>query len=400
MSYDPKGDEFTVLTVFQHITVGRDGKSGFDLHSSFEHLQNLWLNRDHLILPPVETPFLSSPKAALRVSNTTYRLADLGSPGLSPPDNSPVPLDAIRIRPGGFFLEGNENLCSYHQVVVPGRILDSLLPLKVKQELNDVLLGKSLAAGIDTEIERRKSGGAISSWQQCTAVSIRQDPPGLPVAPGAEPATTQTAQPPDDQPSVPFDIESLILLRNAIAKQDIRVTRLGSVFTILVPLTPDDAAHAAACFGQLRDAWKSTAEDRFRKLREKHADLAAQIEAARTAWGSLEASTAAKAVGGGLDFSFDLVKWSEYSWHTDRLSQALSADGSHEDADVRKRAADMAALVSEHVPVDLDLNTGKIYAGFHAGTLPSRPSIKPVEPGLKLAKPDDDGMPATTRSTN
>src|SRR5438270_13134915 len=114
--YDADKDQFVFLNLYQGIS----GKEAGD----YEYLEKLWKNRDHLITPPLPS-FLGNKVSYLRLLNNKAAVLNLGSAKELEVQLSPLPLDQIKVEPGEFFLRGEDHLCYYDQITVPGAFVDN-----------------------------------------------------------------------------------------------------------------------------------------------------------------------------------------------------------------------------------------------------------------------------------
>src|SRR5438477_4617596 len=118
--YDADKDQFVFLNIYQRI--------GGEKPADFDYLEKLWKNRDHLITPPIPI-ILGNKTSYLRMSNTQFVTVNLGDVKELQVQESPVPLNEVQVQPGRFFLRGEDALCYYDQIVVPGAFVDKTLKM-------------------------------------------------------------------------------------------------------------------------------------------------------------------------------------------------------------------------------------------------------------------------------
>src|SRR5665213_1228361 len=228
--YDQAQDEFAVMNVYQRIASPTPGDS--------QYLYQLWLNRDHLIrLPNID---IFSKPAYLRISGSRYADINLGeAPTSLEPKETVISLEKIRVLPGTFFLRGEETLCYYDQVVIPGAVVDQALGRVANAVAPD------LTEEIDKEFKRRQDGGKVETWEKARALMLKQIHAGF--APPPPPATapaTAPENPPAEETSSAWSIlddESLKLLRQGVTDGSMKITRDKQLFTVIIPLSAADA---------------------------------------------------------------------------------------------------------------------------------------------------------------
>ena len=122
--YDSKADEFRFLTVYQHIMSDKPEDEPADQ----KWLTALYENRQHLIIVPEDATFDAwGESAVMRLGQDRWvdvPLSQVPPDGLkSYPDE--IPAAGITVLPGKFFMRGDDNLCYYHEVIVPGKTADA-----------------------------------------------------------------------------------------------------------------------------------------------------------------------------------------------------------------------------------------------------------------------------------
>jgi hypothetical protein len=362
--YDAQKDQFTFLNLYQDIS----GQKPADL----EHLHALWRNRGHIIDPP--TPNILGKMAYLRLSPTRFATMNLGQPTESlASGDSPVPLDRIEVRPGKFFLTDPQTLCYYDQTVVPGEVVDQLLPVLHKA------LVESMATGAAEERERRAAGGRPGDWAEATREAVDDvrgvEKPDKPEAPPPPEGQDAAADEPDgDEPISLFDEESLALWEKAAEPGAVTLAREGRVFRVTMPLSDADLRRADAMLKAIREAVEAEV------AKPDHALAADQSKAAMDVLKIDTSKPRTLAVAADLVAVFDAA---------DRLAAAEAADvepaAPQEPGAVNNSQKTIAFLRQRGVPLDEKTTVEQVRKGFGDGTLPSFPpagadaSVKPGE---------------------
>jgi hypothetical protein len=366
--YDAASDEFSVLVVYQRIrSVEKDGKVETD--ADLAHLAALYANRDHLIFFPYGTPFPLEglgESAILRVDGKTAYGVSLGiaaKPGDDPqqPEATPIPLDGVKITPGALFVREPGNLCYYHQMTFPGKMLDAAL-----EQMRQGGDYEKAIETLDKTIADRKAGGKKATWAEMRAALIKdmerdiaKDLEGKDVA--DEPVVVPLA----------METESLVMLRDLLKEKKLGFTRQGSVLSAKVALAGNDAQELATTAEEVRKA----ALARLKAATPKDSEAGRYV-----VWGQkLAALPAVSAAGNTVELRFDVVKAIEtFTQPTEKLPERSPQQ--------LEKAAATEKLAAGKMEVRNDVKLEQIVADFKAGKLVGNPSKPPVAPGTGLVK--------------
>lgn len=358
--YDADKDRFVFLNIYQ----GIHGEKPGDL----EHLINLWNNRDHLITPPI--PNILGKTSFLRLSDKQFAVLNLGSPTALDIAASPISLNQITVLPGQFFLRGQDALCYYDQIVVPGAFVDEGLKL-----LNQTA-SQAIPPLIAEERDRRAKGGKRTSWEEFRKAVALQ---ALPTKASAEvdgaatkpnPATSPSADAaPEPDPLTVLSDASLDKITKGFADGTMGIVRDKAVFRETIELDENDAKELMKTI----DVFRQTVADTLKKPDhdpdlEKQVSLLNAIKSTSPRPGVIELSTDATDLFTRIEAIFD-----------------PKADLPAIQGDDAKRAKEaIAALKEKNIPIDDKTTIAQILTDFHAGKLPGHPSEKPVPPGEGL----------------
>jgi hypothetical protein len=346
--YDADKDQFVFLNIYQRIA----GEKPED----YDYLQVLWNNRDHLITPPM--PNMLGKTSYLRLSPKTYYQINLGDkPGSLETLESPVPLDQVKVLPGKFFLRGEDALCYYDQIVVPGALADQVL-----KALSDKA-AEAATAGVNEEIERRKNGGKPAAWEdvrKAIVTNVHEKPQAKPE--GEDEHKTDMIRAMAD--------ESLQKLLAAARDHTAPFVREKSVFRVTVPLAEKDAGEFLATLKALREATEEEV---------KKPDHDKDTENQQLVLSAVEAGAVA---GKGVALSVDAVTlFPRVQKAMDPVAE-LAAPGTPEDA-LRAHQA-VEAIRGKNIPIDAKTTVQQIMADFQARKLEGIPPEKSVPPGEGL----------------
>jgi hypothetical protein len=346
--YDADKDQFVFLNIYQRIA----GEKPED----YDYLQVLWNNRDHLITPPM--PNMLGKTSYLRLSPKTYYQINLGDkPGSLETLESPVPLDQVKVLPGKFFLRGEDALCYYDQIVVPGALADQVLKV-----LSDKT-AEAATAGVTEEVERRKNGGKPAAWEdvrKAIVANVHEKP--QPKAEGEDEHKTDMIRALAD--------ESLQKLLAAARDQSAPFVREKSVFRVTVPLAEKDAGEFLATLKALGQALDEEV---------KKPDHDKDTENQQLVLSAVEASAMA---GKGVALSVDAVAlFPRVQKAMDPVAE-LAAPATPEDA-LRAHQA-VEAIRGKGIPIDAKTTVQQIMADFQARKLEGNAPEKSVPPGEGL----------------
>lgn len=353
--YDADKDQFVFLNIYQRIY----GEHPGDL----DHLVNLWQNRDHLITPPL--PNILGKTSFLRLSDTHAIALNLGNPSTTSDDvTSPIGLNQIKVLPGQFFKRGDDALCYYDQIVVPGAFVDD--GLKIVNKLG----GEAIARALTEEHDRRAKGGKRASWEDfrkggvVDAIKIKSS---ADVGPTTSPAAEAS---PSDIRTVLSDA-SLEKLTKALAAGNLGLVRDKAVFRETIELDENDAKEAMKTI----EFFRQSVADALKKPDhepdlDKQASLLNAIKSTSPRPGVIELSVDATDLFTRVEAIF-----------------APKSDLGAPDADTASRAKQaITTLKEKNIPIDDKTTIDQILNDFHAGKLVGHPSEKPVPPGEGLIK--------------
>jgi hypothetical protein len=219
LAYDRGTDSFKCLEVYTNL-------SAVD-KKDHDHLAALYAKRGTIITNPIDIHIFGR-TAYERKGKHSYQAISLGQPQTKEPETrkTKVDLSMIRVIPGEFYLNTHGNLSYYHQVVVPGKTIDALL-VEVKP-----LVAKGLAELAEEQIKLATKGKARKlTWDELRkelVAEIRKD-------------KAKAAPKKKEEELLPFEEESLRLLKKAGEDGSVVLGRTGDDFRIVVPLTKKDS---------------------------------------------------------------------------------------------------------------------------------------------------------------
>jgi hypothetical protein len=248
--YDAKEDVFTIFTVYEHFRSTRTGTNVKATErplapddyaaADFGRLKELWDARDRMI-PAYILPFSFDGPARIELSDDHKRLKDVDVRGGDPE----ISWDKVQIIPGRLF-EDRDGLVGYwHEVRIPGSVVDELL------HLARVRLGKNeqLLVALDGELERRKTQKGVGRWREFSDWLKAQGDRGL------------AGQKDEGDNSEEFQRRllgclqerSLAELRRVVGGGELDLSRHGSVLRLRLGVTRRDAEGMIAVLRQMND---------------------------------------------------------------------------------------------------------------------------------------------------
>ena len=234
--YDAKRDVFAVFTVYEHFRSSRNGTpvpkttrpltaadyAGGDLG----RLQKLWEGRERLI-PLAPLSFDGPIRMELTADRSKIKDAEMlnGDPHVS--------WDKVEILPGRLF-EDRDGLVGYwHEVRVPGSVVDELLRL-VRVRLGQ---DERLSALVDVEVARRKGQKKIGEWVEVSDWLKKQIE-----LKGAGEKTSQDASDEFERRLVGcLEDRSLEVVSRAVRGGEIDLSRRGAMLRLRIAVTRRDA---------------------------------------------------------------------------------------------------------------------------------------------------------------
>jgi hypothetical protein len=238
-AYDPATDQFRFLTILRNIHSTdqmNDARTGQPVVND-QWLMAVYANRDHLIIPPVYIDIFGM-AAFVRKSNSEYVRINLGDKGKLNVEKTKIDLDRIQIKPGKFFLEGPDRLAYYHQITVPGTVVDEALAV-LTQELAKP---DSVIGAIDHELNRRANGEPAMSWEDFDQRTIDSL------------LNRSTQKHPNNSGGSPLETQSLKMLQAQLAQGQMAFQRNGPEVWLTGELTSQDVKGALAFVDHFRAA--------------------------------------------------------------------------------------------------------------------------------------------------
>jgi len=370
--YDEKTDTYHFLKVYTHVA-GTDAE--------LDWIARLWKHRGQVITIPELLPVFSKEPALLRVGERETQAIEIGEPSTeaAPSQKADISLAPIEIRPGKFFLSADKTLCCYHQVVVPGKLIDDLCAIAKKD------LRKSAIDGVDAELARRRDGGRTISWEQLRAAirkSVDKDKkpaadaekPGpadgeQPAEGGAPTGDQGEPQPGEDQPIRAMDERSLKMIRKAAEDGTLGVGRKGFQLQLRVPMTPADRREAMATVEMAKKTFLDSV------VRGENLDATEPMKQWETAVSA--AVRAEEGPEGALLLVLDVGKYVELATRDRRDARPIESSA----ADYRRAVEKVRAA---GITIDENLTLDQVIQSFTAGTLESSPPPADVPPGEGL----------------
>ena len=214
--YYPRHDLFKLMEVHTNLSAGE---------KQLDHIQALWGDRDQLILA---TDWLSPDRAhwfLRRKGKHDGEWIPLVAGADPVPMRTRVDLDEIDIRPGTFFTGSGGAPAFFHEVRVPGRVVDQVL-----EEWSPVL-ARTFEGIASSQRRRLDKGERRPTWEEFrraldSVLSLESD------------RTSDSF----DFGMLPFDEASLQRLARAGKVGDVQVRRDRARFTVRIPLSDRDAA--------------------------------------------------------------------------------------------------------------------------------------------------------------
>lgn len=292
--YDPKDDSFWFLDIYTNLNAASNADQ--------DHLAALWQRRGSILIKPLSGIHWTSDgsyelrlftqEGIERIGNNQYRTIDLGGAAAKEPeiDVSRLNLDTIRVLPGQFYINEFGTLSCFHQMVVPGAVVDAVL-----EQIRPVI-ANGVAKLADMEIEQAKKGAKLATWKGIRMAIVDR------LSEAATPPVNATKNE-DTGTLLPLEEESIRLLASAVAERSVKLRRTGSVLTVVLPVTKNDGAELSSIF----DLIKSTAADRIKAGKKVDEELV----------GFLNAVQVRNADVAGLEFSVNLTRLAKIGHNTD-----------------------------------------------------------------------------------
>jgi hypothetical protein len=361
VTYDAPSDTFRFLIVYQQIQSDKPENTQQDV----AWLKSLYANRDHFLLLPPGVPLMAvdvADQAYLRLANSRYAAIDLGQSqsGGWTSQPSDLPLSAITILPGRFFLRGAGNLCYYQQMIVPGNFADAAI--ENRNQLLSATGPDSIAKAIDQELARRQAEGSWMSWDQFTAQAVDGTLASI---------NGESYQPPAPW-TPPLDTESLQKLRTQLVSGQTRLVRHGNQIMVTAELTADDVTGLV----NFASAFRQTLEQRLSQPQTQKSDGEKQNQ---LIFNLLDSATTTAIDSTHVQVTIDILKFYSGFYNPLDTEQPIDDKGQH-------LGQQMVDAAGKDLDIDPKLTVEQIMADFNAGKLTANPSATPIEPGTGLGE--------------
>jgi hypothetical protein len=350
--YDAKSDVLAIFTVYEHFRSTRTGTNVKATNrpltpddyaaADFGRLKELWEGRERMI-PAFILPFSFDGPARIELSADHKGLKD----GEVREGDPTISWEKVQIIPGRLF-EDRDGLVGYwHEVRIPGSVVDELL------HLARVRLGKNeqLLAALDGELERRKTQKGVGEWRELSDWLKAQGDREL----AAQKNGGDNSEEFQRRLLECIEERSLTELRRVVGGGELDLSRRGSMLRLRLGVTRRDGEGMMAVLRQLND---------YLLQREKRAlepegteRFAFLLREAVAATGAMSADDS------GCTFSLDVVPV------VNRFYDAARQEGAKlfaADANAKVDAKAMAKLVEEWHgdAVAKDADAEKLLADF------------------------------------
>lgn len=283
--YDAKEDTIWFLDVYTNLHAATK--------ADLDYLASLWQRRDSILIKPLSGIHLTrdgsyelqafTQEGIERIGKNQYRTIDLGSRAAKEPDIevSRFRLDTIRVVPGQFYINEHGTLSCYHQMAVPGAVVDAVL-----EQIRPVI-AQGVAKFENLEIEQAKKGEKRALWNEVRKAILEK------LSDGGLPPVKATKKE-DSGTLLPLEEETVRLLANTVADKSVKLRRIGSVIAVVLPVSKTDGAEAMATF----ELVSRTVADRLKAGKKVDDGLVAVLDAVQVRY----------VEGIGLEFSTNLCK--------------------------------------------------------------------------------------------
>ncbi|MGE3818957.1 MAG: hypothetical protein AB7I30_05940 [Isosphaeraceae bacterium] len=241
--YDRDSDTFHVVEIYVNLATKEK--------KELDHVADLWARKADLIVNPGSWfTIFGSPTLLERKEPHSYKVVNVATPDGNEPKTheTAADLDAVKVKPGEFFLNEHRTLCYYHEVTVPGAVVD----VAMREVVPD--LAEFLASFAEDQIRQSgKENSVVETWDEIRA-SFLSRAERKPEKPASDEENAKSKRSPLEQ-------TSLRLLIKAGVDRTLPFSRSGDRFSITLPLSPRDCDEAVATIDLMREVLAEVKEE-------------------------------------------------------------------------------------------------------------------------------------------
>lgn len=372
--YDEERDEFSYLTVYENFATTQgviatkprastEAEVRGDEDAAF--LEAFYRNRAHLLPNPIYSPWLMvlSEPAALRREARQWAVFDLrqGRGTQLVQRETAVSLEKVRILPGELYATAGGGVGYYHQVVVPGAVVDAWLEAGWHH--------KAFEEGLKEEIAKEKAARRETpglTWEEATPALVDLWRKKLHDQTAEKTAVWRRLQ---ERPLAMLEDRTLDLYaKDGLEKAS--VSRDHGTLTLHIPMGPKDGAAISKLFTAFKQDIRGAAAEMLKPLNIEQPDSQEWVIVADKLLGPADMHQEA---GELLTVRIDLKQWvAGANTLAERWQWPQQADES--------RVAMMAKAMREKRRVKEGIKLADIIAAFQRGALAASPA-EAVRPG-------------------
>ena len=285
--YDRKGDVFAVFTVYEHFRSNRSGTATPAANKNptpaeyaqgdLGKLKDIWEGRDRLL--PLGPVSLDGPlKTFLTLDRHGLSAEPKSKTSDWPPGEPTVSWEKLQIIPGKLFEDQNGMIGYWHEVRIPGSVVDELLAFaRVQLRKNADLIEL-----LDVEAEDRHVGKDLGQWADVSAWVKKKIESA-----GKDDGSKEGSLEFERRILNCFETRSLAAVDKAIRKGEFELSRSGETIRLKLALTRRDAEGLASVMRQVNTSLIELEKDNAEQR--ENSKLAFVIRAAVEASGKLSA---------------------------------------------------------------------------------------------------------------
>lgn len=362
--YDAKSDVFAVFTVFEHFRSSRNGtptpvkKNATPAdyaQADLGKLKDIWGGRDRLI--PLGPLTLDGPlKTFLTEDRRGLSAEPHTKTGEAPAGEPPISWDKLQIIPGKLF-EDRDGLMGYwHEVRIPGSVVDELLAFARVQFRKS----NELIELLDTEAKDRQAGKKPSQWTDASTWIKKKIESS-----GKENTSKDDSLELERKLLGCLEDPSLATIDKAVRKGEFELSRSGEIIRLKLALTRRDAEGLTALLQQINTSLIDVEKNNPNQM--ENYKLAFVLRAAADATAKLSADE------NGFAVEVNSVAFLNHLFSAAREEQATRFAA---DANAKVDAAAMAKEVKGWQPAEIEkgVEVQKLLAGFNAEKLERTPA--------------------------